>query len=143
MTAFRIVRAVIVGVILTVLVGGNGIAGAQTTQTLKTDASSYNSGAQVTYAGTGWAGCDFTVYLGQTTLFAPLASGSPHANGSFTGTFTAPESPGTYTLVAKSAGQETLCMGAEVKFDVTESGSLSSTTAAGVARQPHGTTWER
>ena len=53
MTALRVVRTAMVGVVL-VLTLGSGIAAAQTTPTLKTDVQLYDLGDTVTYTGTGF-----------------------------------------------------------------------------------------
>jgi hypothetical protein len=104
MTALRVIRTGMVGVVLTVLMVGNGTADAQTAPTLKTDASSYDRGAPVTYIGTGWAGCD-TITVTMFTRGGPsvVASGISPANGSFSGSFVPLPVPDGAGLGATSA----------------------------------------
>src|SRR5262249_58596481 len=85
---------------------------------ITTDAAQYATGATVTYTGTGWTGCANI----KLDVFGPggstVATGiTPAGDGTFSGTFTAPGSPGTDLLFAQGAPHGPSCQ-AFTTFDV-------------------------
>jgi hypothetical protein len=117
-------RALVVALLGVVGIGGmatlpSGNAGAQVTPSITTDAGQYFSGETVTYTGSNWTGCNVL----NIDLFGPsgftVATGVTPVNGSFTGTFTAPEIDGHYILSAHGTDPDSAACSAETIFEVT------------------------
>ena len=74
------------------------------TPSITTNATEYHPGDPVTYTGTGWTGCDsLRVNLFGSGGFTVATGITPAADGSFSGTFTAPNFIDNYFLIADTS----------------------------------------
>jgi hypothetical protein len=127
-------RLVSVVVVASVTLLGAGVeASGADPQTLTVSPTTVMPGETITFSGTGWVGCSFvTVHL----IVDPGADNVANVpfsqtTGNISGTFTAPTTPGSYTVTGSTNPGDVNCS-ATAAFDVVAPTSPTTTTTTTV-----------